>query len=806
MTPVFRLSVGSGGLEWSQVLALLAREARTPMGRERVTATLPFTDPGAIRRALGETRQARAAMVQTGLPPWEGIPDVRPTLETARLPGSVAEAADLAALIPLLDAAGRLLAYGRAIQPVAPDLAQALAGFPRQTELAELLRRSLDADGQVRDEAAPALRRVRQRIRNLRRELVKRLEAYFAAPNADTTFQERYVTVRHGRYVLPIRAEAKGRLRGIVHDRSQSGATLFVEPEAVVEGNNDLVQVAREEETEILRILAALTDAVRAALPELDDLVAGIGALDLIFARGALAERMAAVEPAIGEERDVVLRGALNPLLLAQRWAAEGDRPVIPMDIEITAERPVLVITGPNAGGKTVALKTLGLLVLMAQSGCHVPARDGARLPVFSQCFAIVGDEQSVAENLSTFSAFVKQLREVLERVDARSLVLLDELGAGTDPDDGAALAQAVLEELAARGAVVAASTHLEPLKGFASMHPRARNASVEFDPERLAPTFRLVYDRPGQSYALSIGARLGLPAALIERAHAHRSTQQRQLQELLARLDDRDRKDAERTAQLERREAESAGLLARAQAELEAAKASARETVARAKAEAQRLVTEVRRHVNEEWDRLKRAEKSRPELERARKRLVATAQKVEHTAGAAAPEPGGAGPAAAGDRVEITHLGLKGDVLGVDGETVTVQAGAVTVKVPMQALRVVARGPSRGEGEMYPRPRRGRGEGDSSRISTPGKSAVAVEMNIIGRTTDEARDLLEKYLDDAFLAGLTAVRIIHGKGTGALRRAVEEVLSAHPLVAEHRPGAPSEGGGGATVALLSQG
>ena len=817
MTPAFRLSAGSGGLEWSQVLALLAREARTPMGRELATATLPFTDPGAIRRALGETRQARAAMVQTGVPPWEGIPDVRPTLESARVPGSVAEAADLAALIPLLDAAGRLVAYGRAIQPVAPDLAEALAGFPRQTELAELLRRSLDADGQVRDEAAPALRRVRQRIRDLRRELVKRLEAYFAGPNADTTFQERYVTVRHGRYVLPIRAEAKGRLRGIVHDRSQSGATLFVEPEAVVEANNDLVQAAREEETEILRILAALTDAVRAALPELDALVAGIGGLDLIFARGALAERMEAVEPTIAEERDVLLRGALNPILLAQSWASEGGRPVIPMDIEIGAERPVLVITGPNAGGKTVALKTLGLLVLMAQSGCHVPARDGARLPVFSQCFAIVGDEQSVAENLSTFSAFVKQLREVLERVDARSLVLLDELGAGTDPDDGAALAQAVLEALAERGAVVVASTHLEPLKGFASTHPRARNASVEFDAERLAPTFRLVYDRPGQSYALSIGARLGLPAALIERAHAHRSTQQRQLQELLARLDDRDRKDAERGALLERREAESAGLLARAQAELEAAKASARETVARAKAEAQRLVTEVRRHVNEEWDRLKRAEKSRPELERARKRLVATAQQVEHTAGAA-PEPDGAGPAAAGDRVEITHLGLKGDVLGVDGETVTVQAGTVTVKVPMQALRVVSRGPSpqpspqRGEGAMYPRPRRGRGQGEGAqmveggRISTPGKSAVAVELKIIGRTTDEARDLLEKYLDDAFLAGLTSVRIIHGKGTGALRRAVEELLSAHPLVAEHRPGASSEGGAGATVATLTQG
>jgi DNA mismatch repair protein MutS2 len=851
-----RLSTGSGGLEWPEVLDLLAREARTPMGRERARAAAPRTDLGRIRAALAETGQARAALGQTGAPPWDGVIDVRPTLEAARVPGSVAEAADLAALIPLLEAAGRLRAYGRAIAPVAPALAEALAGFPAQKELAELLARSIDADGQVRDEASPALRRGRGRIRDLRRELVKRLEAYFGAPGAEATFQERYVTIRHGRYVLPIRAEAKSRLRGIVHDRSQSGATLFVEPEAMVEGNNELVQAVREEEIEIVRILAALTDSVREALPELDALVAGIGDVDLVFARGALAERMEAVEPTVDEAREVFLPGARNPLLLAQSWraarpaegrppearlsgavarrgAAEGepsafDRSaegepsgsVIPMDLEIHAERPLLVITGPNAGGKTVALKTLGLLALMAQAGCHVPARAGARLPVFSQCFAIVGDDQSVAENLSTFSAFVKQLRLVLERVDDRSLVLLDELGAGTDPDDGAALAQAVLEDLGERGAVVAASTHLEPLKGFASTHPRARNASVEFDAERLAPTFRLVYDRPGQSYALSIGARLGLPPALIARAHAHRSTQQRQLQELLARLDDRDRRDAERAAELERREAESAGLLARAQAELEAARATAREAVARARAEAQRLVTEVRRSVNDEWDRLKRAEKTRPELERARKRLVETAQHVERAAGpAAAPGPDAGGPAAAGDRVEVPHLGLRGQVLAVDGETATVQAGAVTVKVPLQALAVVARGDAargevaRGEGVLYSRPRMGTGagakagdrQGNRGTVAVPGKSGVPGELHLIGRTTDEARDLLEKYLDDAFLAGLSTVRIVHGKGTGALRRAVEDLLDGHPLIAEHRPGAPSEGGAGATVATLTQ-
>jgi DNA mismatch repair protein MutS2 len=515
---------------------------------------------------------------------------------------------------------------------------------------------------------------------------------------------------------------------------------------------------------------------------------------------------MEAAEPVVTGERAVVFRAARNPLLLAQAWR-EPSRAVVPMDLEVDGERPLLVITGPNAGGKTVALKTIALLVLMAQAGMHVPAAEGARLPAFSQVFAIVGDDQSVAENLSTFSAFVKQLRLVLETVDDRSLVLLDELGAGTDPDDGAALAQAVLEELAARGALCVASTHLEPLKGFASTHPAARNASVEFDQERLAPTFRLVYDRPGQSYALAIGARLGLPSELIARAHGHRSIQQRQLQELLARLDDRDREAAERTALIERREAESAGLLSRARTELEAARASARETVARAQAESRRLVGEIRRAINEEWERLRHGEKSRTELERSLRRVKESADRADRLAGESGPAPASAAPAGAGDRVEVAHLGLKGEILAVDGATATVRAGAVTVKVPVQALRVAQPGggegvPSPRDGQARVRPAPGRAEGG---IRLPDRGAVSGELHLIGKTTAEARDLLEEYLDDAFLAGLPSVRIIHGKGTGALRRAVEDLLSAHPLVTAHRPAALHEGGGGATVATLGQ-
>ncbi len=708
-----------------------------------------------------------------------------------------------------------------AIAAEAPGLSKALAALPRITPLADLLRRSLDLDGAMLDGASPALRKLRQSGRELRRALVKRLEQYFQGPAAEHIFQERYVTVRHGRYVLPIRAEAKSRFKGIVHDRSQSGATLFVEPEGVVEDNNDLVQAAREEEAEVLRVLAALTSAVCLALPELEALVLDVGRLDLAFARAEFAEAMEATEPAVSEERVADVMGARNPLLLAQAWQAP-ERPVVPMDLRVGGERPLLVITGPNAGGKTVALKTLGLFCLMAQSGLHLPAREGARLPALSTIFAIIGDDQSVAENLSTFSAFVKQLCLVLEQVDDRSLVLLDELGAGTDPDDGAALAQAVLEELAGRGALCVASTHLEPLKGFASSFPQARNASVEFDGERLQPTFRLVYDRPGQSYALAIGARLGLPARLIERAEAHRSAQRRQLEALLQRLEERDRREAEHAEAIERREVESASLLARAEAQLESARKQAAEMVARAKTESLLLLTEIRRAVNAEWDRLKAQDKTRDSLAEGRKRLSEAARGVDS---AAEPVDFGQRPAAAGDRVEVPHLGLKGDVLAVDGGTATVQAGAVTVKVPAQALRVVGRadtGPSprpspwKGEGVKNPLPHRGRGpqfepKGEAVRrglnsLGARGEGAtIANELHLIGRTTDEARDILEKYLDDAFLAGMVSVRIIHGKGTGALRRAVEELLAGHPLVTSHRAGDLHEGGAGATVAELGQ-
>jgi len=812
--------IWSRGIEWEAVRALLAREAQTSMGRERASAIAPLLDLPAVRSELEATAQARRVLPEAGAPPLDTIPDVRQILEQCRIPGSVLDGAELVSLRAALEAGPRLVAWGRATEAAAAELASLATSLPSTGDLHGLLHRALDDDGAVRDDASQRLRHLRREIRDRRQRLLGELERMLAGPEADRLYADRFVTVRHGRYVVPVRAEARGRVRGIVHDRSQSGQTVFMEPADVVEANNDLGQLAREEEAETARILAELTDAVRDRLDDLERLVETVARLDLIFARARLAERMEATAPLVGPERRIQIRGARHPLLLAQSWE-HPDRPVVPADLELSSERPVVVITGPNAGGKTIALKTLALHVLMAQSGCHIPAEDGSSLPVFTRLHAIIGDDQSVAENLSTFSAFVKQVREILAEADESSLVLLDELGAGTDPDEGAALAQAILEALVERGALVMATTHLEPLKAFASTHPRARNASVEFDAASLAPTFRLRYDRPGQSLALTIAARLGLAPELIARAESHRSLHATRLSELLRWLDEYTRGEADRAIAIERCEQETAARLATAREAEATAEGKAREIVARAKEEASRLLGDIRRAISAEWDRLKRSERSRRDLDESRRRLrEATLKSMPEPA-----PPADAGAALVpGATVAADHLGLRGELVAIAGDTATVRSGAITIRVPLTALRpigVVSTGSGSDGGVATPRETRflrpnrphgwmeNRNPADGADlvvergVATPPSRAVASELMLIGKRTDEARDLVEQYLDDAFMAGLPTVRLVHGKGTGALRKTVRDLLAAHPLVESYRDGEPSEGGAGATVAVL---
>jgi DNA mismatch repair protein MutS2 len=770
-------------LGWHPFRDLLARFTATPPGRDRALVLVPSDDLGAVRAALRDTREARGALTAEGPPPWDGVGDSRPVLADAVPAGAVLDGPALAALGQTLGAAGRLAAYGQRIAGVAPTLAAAWAGLPACPDLARALQQALDPDGRLTDQASPRLRTLRRQIAAMRADLQGRLERMLDDPGIAPALQDRYVTVRNGRYVLPVRDDARRAVRGIIHDRSQSGATVFVEPEAMIPLNNELTRLCLAERDEEQRILFELTDAVRGVLPALAALVEGLAALDLVFARAALAERLGAAEPGVSEGGDLELPSARHPLLVAQRWdAGRAAGEVVPIDLRVPASRPGLLLSGPNAGGKTVALETAGLLVLMAQAGCHLPAAPGSRVPLCDRVLAVIGDEQSLAQDLSTFSSFVRQVREILEVAGPRSLVLLDELGAGTDPAEGAALGAALLEALLDRGARVVATTHLEPLKVLAQVEPRLQNATVTFDAERLAPTFRLEYGHPGPSYALTIGARLGIPPAVIARARTHLTEESRRLEGLLAALEARTRAAEAAAAAAARREAEAAA--ARDEARRAAAQASAEAERLRGEAEAaaRALLADARRQVGHELDRLKAAETDRRRAAHEAYRRLRAAEAALAPAPAPAGEPAGAG------EVELRGLGIRGRVVAESEDTVTVQAGRLTVRVARGEV-APATGPAR--------PAAGAG------VSLPAREDVPEELHLLGLTVDETRAAVEKFLDDATLAGHRQVRLVHGKGTGALRRAVEHCLRGHPLVAGFQLAEPAAGGAGVTVARL---
>lgn len=775
-------------LGWDPFRQLLARWAATPLGRDRALGLTPSLSRPAILTALGETTEARVALGTEGEPPWAGLGDIRATLAQAAPDGAVLDGSDLAALGAALGAAARLAAYGARLGGVAPTLAARWRTLPTCAGLAGVLARDLDAEGRLTDDASPRLRGLRRQILTLRHELESRLERLLDSPPVAQALQERYVTVRNGRYVLPIRDDARRSLRGIVHDRSQSGATVFIEPDAVIDLNNQLIQRTLEERDEVARLLAELTGQVGACLPDLQALVEGLGHLDLVFARAALAERLEATAPEVVEAGDIDLPSARHPLLVAQTWAGGTPRrPVVPVDIRLPVDRPGLVISGPNAGGKTVALETCGLLVLMAQAGCHVPAAPGCRLPVCDRILAVIGDEQSLAQNLSTFSSFVAQVGEILAVAGPRSLVLLDELGAGTDPAEGAALGAALLEALLDRGARVIATTHLEPLKVFAQLEPRLRNATVAFDAERLEPTFRLEYGHPGPSYALTIGERLGLPAAVIARARTHLSEESRRLETLLADLAAREREAERRTAEATRREAEAGAALEGARLATLRAQREAAEVRRAAHAEARAFLADARHRVGHELERLKTEEATRRQAQEAYHRLRRAEAEL------ATPVETGTGPVGAGE-VQLRGLGLRGRVVAEAQGMVTVQAGRLTVRVPRSEVEAVPTGPGATR------------TSSGVAISLPSRQDVPRELHLRGFVTDEARGAVEKFLDDAVVAGHPAVRLVHGKGTGALKRAIDACLRAHPLVSAFRTAPPAEGGSGVTVVELVEG
>jgi DNA mismatch repair protein MutS2 len=665
-------------------------------------------------------------------------------------------------------------------------------------ELEQKIDRCLAPSGEVKDSASDELRRLRRQILSLHDDLRTRLEAMLRTPRAARMLQEPVIIVRAERHCLPVRSEFKHDFPGIVHDASASGATVFMEPLALVGTGNELAAARRAEQEEVRRILQQLSSEVGSRAEAILATMSSLGQLDFIFARGHLGRLMNASEPDLNQDRTVDLRQAHHPLL--------SDK-AVPIDVRVGEDFITLVITGPNTGGKTVTLKTMGLLALMAQSGLHIPALPGSRVCVFKKVFADVGDEQSIEQSLSTFSSHMSQIVSVLGSAGADSFVLLDELGAGTDPAEGAALAKAILSELHRRGCRTVATTHSSDLKAFAYAQPGMENACVEFDPVTLQPTYKVSVGLPGSSNAFAIAAHLGMPADVLEFARQSLDTGQTTLQKALEQLEIaqhelmRARAEAEKERaqlQIQRAQEQKAQqqMEAERQAALRKARRQAEELLNRTRQQAEQLLEGLREEAQQlrEQTRPRAAERQAAAAERQAEHLIeGIQQSVEEIA--PAPRPAEAAPqqpdvapreVRPGDLVFVRPVLAKGTVLSGRDEQ-----GQIELQVGLLKVRV-----KQSEVEPLPEPEPG--------LPTPSEP-VEPEIRLRGLRVHEAVASLESYLERALLAGLKEVRIIHGRGTGAVKRATLDLLRGHPYVSAWREGRKDEGGAGCTVATLAQ-
>lgn len=777
-------------LEYDKIIRRLTGLASTSLGKEEAEKLTPSRELEIVKRRLAATDEAARAVSLKGSPPFGGITDIRSSLQRAKLQGML-QPPELMEVAQFIMGSRRLSRFissaGEETElPLLLDLCEPLTDFKA---LEDEIRRCIDEQGDVLDSASPELASVRRDIRVNEGRAREKLESLIRSSSVQKMLQETLITMRNDRYVIPVKQEYRAHFGGIVHDQSGSGATLFIEPEAVVQMNNKLRELKIREQNEIERILRKLTSEIG----ERADLLAGdaeiLGIIDFIFAKASLAHALSATLPVMNDEGKILLRRGRHPLL--------DIKTAVPIDIELGESYTSIIVTGPNTGGKTVSLKTIGLLSLMAMSGLFVPAEDGSRLCVFDGIYADIGDEQSIEQSLSTFSSHMTNLISMLGQVTSRSLVLLDELGAGTDPAEGSALAIAILEHLQKLGCRLIATTHYSELKAYAYNRDGIINASMEFDVATLRPTYRLLVGVPGRSNAFAIAERLGLPKSIIDHARGEVSEDELKVDSMIASLE-QDRLQAEterRTAEMLRLETEK--LRKEIQEErfkfqeqkaklLDAAREEARQQVAKARREAEEIIADLRKLALEEGASVKEHK-----LIEAKKRLEEAipdpvAKPARHS---------GTKPAKieAGDEVKVHSLnGQKGHVVELTGSgEAVVQLGILKMKVPVADLE-----PTRAASA-------GKAPAQATTVKRSRDENIRTELDLRGMALDEAIMEVDRFLDEAFLGNLGQVYIIHGKGTGALRSGVQDFLRRHKHVKSYRLGQFGEGGAGVSVAEL---
>jgi len=784
-------------LELDKILERLAEHTAFSAGRELALALRPATDLAEVQRRQEQTAEARALLsVRPGLT-LGGVRDVRPLLKSARIGATLEPSA-------LLDVRSTLLG-GKALRRVVlseeeqyPVLAATAQRIEECPKLVAEIGRCINDHGEVVDSASPALSRIRRELSVAHDRLLDRLNRLLASSTNARYLQEALVTQRGGRYVIPLKSEFRGRIPGIVHDQSGSGATLFIEPLAVVDLGNQWRQLQLDEQREVERILNALSAAVGEHAAEIESTVEALAELDMALAKAEYAYQLRAVQPDLLEPVGATscqparapfpeylrLVRARHPLLSAEE--------VVPIDVRLGGEFAIVVITGPNTGGKTVALKTVGLLAAMAQCGLQIPAGEGSSLRVFSGLYADIGDEQSIEQSLSTFSSHMTNIIAILAEAGEGSLVLLDELGAGTDPVEGSALGRAILSQLLEQRVPAMVTTHYTELKLFAQATAGVENAAVEFDVRTLSPTYKLSIGSPGQSNAFAIARRLGLPEEIISQAEGLISAEDKEADRILDRIRS-SRKEIGRAMNVAQTTLASAREKEKqARYLLRDAERQRRELLAEARQQLEAVREEQRR-----WqETVERKAVTRQWLDEAAKRLEPAAQAQQAAEAKLAAPPPVVEPVVTperlqvGDEVWVESLQQAGHLLTLDGDEAEVQVGAFRARVPVVDL------------ERRPTPSQVTAK-ERVTVDLSSRPLPGVELDLRGQRVEEALSELDKYLDDAYLAALPYARIVHGKGTGALRDAVREALGDHPLVASFRTGELNEGGEGVTVVTL---
>ena len=781
-------------LEFYKIRDMLVERAASGLGKARCAALVPVSDIREIERMQAETEEASTLVARTGVQPISAFDDVQAQVARAKV-GGILSPKDLLLCARLMQTARsvRRTLVGEkdeAEETETPHLVGLARALYPMRRLEEEIFAAILSEEEIADSASPGLASVRRKIRSANERIRDKLNGYLHSSSMARYLQDAIITMRQGRYVLPVRAEYRSQVPGIVHDQSSSGATLFIEPMAIVEINNDLRGLMGEERAEIEKILQRFSEEISQEAGALLENQRILAELDFIFAKGALARQMRAVQPKINEAGYIDIKRGRHPLI--------DPEAVVPSDLWIGKDFTTLVVTGPNTGGKTVTLKTVGLFTLMMQAGLQVPAMLGTELAVFDDVFADIGDEQSIEQSLSTFSSHMVNIVHILQNVTPRSLALFDELGAGTDPTEGAALAMSILDKLLSYQTRTLATTHYSELKAYALTHPGVENASVEFNVETLRPTYRLSIGIPGKSNAFEISRKLGLSEEIIGAAKEWLSGEQIRFEDVITTAE-MHRQTAERERELAE-EAHNETVRLRDQAEqerkkleeqreklLRKAREDARRILHSAQAEAEGIIRDLKKAAQEQ------NAKDREILE-ARRKLQGDLDKLAEPMAkeSAVSEGAPLKSVTLGQTVRIPSLGCTGSVLTLpdkNGE-VQLQVGLMKMKQPLSALRTAAQTDA-------PKKEKGR---RAIKVAAP---QVSLELDVRGQLPEEALDNVDKYLDDCMMAGVSEVSIVHGKGTGVLRSEISQHLRHHPHVAEFRLGRYGEGETGVTIVTL---